>query len=266
MTDSDILYDVADDGVATLTINRPEVMNALRAQTSRDMFEALDDVRSNDDVRRLLITGAGRGFCAGDDFQAIFLDEDRANRKIERQIRRIKEGESSLDEIFALEKPTIAAVNGPAVGYGMDIALYCDIRLASDRAKFGWYFVRRGVMGTIGGTFILRQLVGLSKAFELTLTGDLIDADEALRIGLVSRVVPDAQLMDEALVLARKIASGPPLTQQLIKRSIHKGFGFDWKSLGEYQQAVGDVLWETDDHMEGVHSFLERREPNFRGR
>jgi enoyl-CoA hydratase/carnithine racemase len=266
MTDSDILYDVADDGVATLTINRPEVMNALRAQTSRDMFEALDDVRSNDDVRCLLITGAGRGFCAGDDFQAIFLDEDRANRKIERQIRRIKEGESSLDEIFALEKPTIAAVNGPAVGYGMDIALYCDIRLASDRAKFGWYFVRRGVMGTIGGTFILRQLVGLSKAFELTLTGDLIDADEALRIGLVSRVVPDAQLMDEALVLARKIASGPPLTQQLIKRSIHKGFGFDWKSLGEYQQAVGDVLWETDDHMEGVHSFLERREPNFRGR
>ena len=266
MTDSDILYDVADDGVATLTINRPEVMNALRAQTSRDMFEALDDVRSNDDVRCLLITGAGRGFCAGDDFQAIFLDEDRANRKIERQIRRIKEGESSLDEIFALEKPTIAAVNGPAVGYGMDIALYCDIRLASDRAKFGWYFVRRGVMGTIGGTFILRQLVGLSKAFELTLTGDLIDADEALRIGLVSRVVPDAELMDEALVLARKIASGPPLTQQLIKRSIHKGFGFDWKSLGEYQQAVGDVLWETADHMEGVHSFLERREPNFRGR
>jgi enoyl-CoA hydratase/carnithine racemase len=266
MTDSDILYDVADDGVATLTINRPEVMNALRAQTSRDMFGALDDVRSNDDVRCLLITGAGRGFCAGDDFQAIFLDEDRANRKIERQIRRIKEGESSLDEIFALEKPTIAAVNGPAVGYGMDIALYCDIRLASDRAKFGWYFVRRGVMGTIGGTFILRQLVGLSKAFELTLTGDLIDADEALRIGLVSRVVPDDQLMDEALVLARKIASGPPLTQQLIKRSIHKGFGFDWKSLGEYQQAVGDVLWETDDHMEGVHSFLERREPNFRGR
>jgi enoyl-CoA hydratase/carnithine racemase len=266
MTDSDILYDVADDGVATLTINRPEVMNALRAQTSRDMFEALDDVRSNDDVRCLLITGAGRGFCAGDDFQAIFLDEDRANRKIERQIRRIKEGESSLDDIFALEKPTIAAVNGPAVGYGMDIALYCDIRLASDRAKFGWYFVRRGVMGTIGGTFILRQLVGLSKAFELTLTGDLIDAEEALRIGLVSRVVPDDQLMDEARTMARKIAGGPPLTQQLIKRSIHKGFGYDWKSLGEYQQAVGDVLWETDDHMEGVHSFLERREPNFRGR
>jgi enoyl-CoA hydratase/carnithine racemase len=266
MTDSDILYDVADDGVGTLTINRPEVMNALRAQTSRDMFEALDDVRSNDDVRCLLITGAGRGFCAGDDFQAIFLDEDRANRKIERQIRRIKEGESSLDDIFALEKPTIAAVNGPAVGYGMDIALYCDIRLASDRAKFGWYFVRRGVMGTIGGTFILRQLVGLSKAFELTLTGDLIDADEALRIGLVSRVVPDDQLMDEARTMARKIASGPPLTQQLIKRSIHKGFGYDWKSLGEYQQAVGDVLWETDDHMEGVHSFLERRDPKFRGR
>ena len=148
----------------------------------------------------------------------------------------------------------------------MDIALYCDIRMASDRAKFGWFFVRRGVMGTIGGTFILRQLVGLSKAYELTLTGDLVDADEALRIGLVAKVVPGDQLMDEARAMARKIAAGPPLTQQLIKRSIHQGLGYDWKSLGEYQQAVGDVLWETEDHMEGVHSFLEKREPNFRGR
>src|SRR3954447_18986304 len=193
MADKDVLYDIDSDGVATLTINRPEVMNALRPQTSVDMQEVLDDVRNNDDVRCLVITGAGRGFCAGDDFQAIFLAEDRGNSANRRQINRIKRGETSLDEIFALTKPTIAAVNGPAVGYGMDIALYCDIRLASQRAKFGWFFVRRAVMGTIGGTFVLRQLVGLSKAFELTLTGDLVDADEALRIGLVNRVVPDAQ-------------------------------------------------------------------------
>ena len=115
----------------------------MRRQTTREILEALDDVRHNDAVRCLVITGEGRGFCAGDDFQAIFLAEDRADRKHERQINRIKHGETSLDEIFGLQKPTIAAVNGPAVGYGMDIALYCDIRIAAESAKFGWFFIRR---------------------------------------------------------------------------------------------------------------------------
>lgn len=266
MDDSDILYEVADDGVATLTFNRPHRMNALRPQTTDQVLEAVADARTNDAVRCLLVTGAGRAFCAGDDFQDIFLAEDRPGAKSGRKIRRIKEGERSLDVIFGLEKPTIAAVNGAAVGYGMDIALYCDIRFASPSARFGWYFVRRGVVGTVGGTFVLRQLVGLSKAMELTLTGDLVDADEALRIGLVSRVVPEDRLQEEARAMAVKLASGPPLAQQAIKRAMHKGFEIDWKTLGEYQQALGDVLWDTEDHMEGVRSFLEKRDPLFRGR
>ncbi len=263
---SDISYEVADDGVATLTFTRPEVMNAIRPEMTAEILEAIDDVRANDAVRCLVITGEGRGFCAGDDFQAIFLAEDRTSRRISRQANRIKHGETSLDVIFGLQKPTIAAVNGPAVGYGMDIALYCDIRIASDAAKFGWFFVRRGVMGTIGGTFILRQLVGLSKAYELTLTGDLVEAAEAERIGLVSKVVPNDELMSEAMRMARKIAAGPPLAQQAIKRSFHKSFEMPWTALGEYQQALGDVLWETEDHMEGVRSFTERRQPKFTGR
>lgn len=266
MAYEDILYEVDDHGVATLTLNRPERMNALRPQTTRELREAIAAARDDDAVRCVLVTGNGRGFCAGDDFQAIFLADDQSNRQDERQVRRIKEGEVSLDDLFALEKPTIAAVNGSAVGYGMDLALYCDIRFASEAAKFGWFFVRRGVLGTVGGTFILRQLVGLSKAMELTLTGDLVDAEEALRIGLVSKVAPQADLLSEATAMARKLASGPPLAQRAIKRAMHKGFQMDWKSLGEYQQALGDVLWRTEYHREGVNSFVEKREPHYRGR
>jgi enoyl-CoA hydratase/carnithine racemase len=263
---TDVLYEVDGDGIATLTINRPERMNALRPQTGAQMRECIAQAKEDDNVRCLVITGAGRGFCAGDDFQAIFLAENRANSRVQRKINRIRHGEASLDDVFALEKPTIAAVNGAAVGYGMDLALYCDIRIASESARLGWFFTRRAVMGTVGGTFILRQLVGLSKALELTMTGDLVEAKEAERIGLVSRVVPQDQLMDETYALARKLASGPPLAQAAIKRSFHKGFSMDWKTLGEYQQALGDVLWETDDHMEGVNSFTEKREPRYTGR
>ena len=266
MTFEDILYEVGDDGVATLTINRPERMNALRPQTTREMRQAIAAAREDDAVRCLLVTGAGRSFCAGDDFQAIFLAEDQANRRVQRQVHRITHGEDSLDDLFALEKPTVAAVNGAAVGYGMDLALYCDIRYAAETARFGWFFTRRGVLGTVGGTFILRQLVGLSKAFELTLTGDLVDAAEAARIGLVTKVTPPERLLDEARALARHLASGPPLAQRAVKRAMHKGFQMDWKTLGEYQQALGDVLWETEDHREGVRSFVEKREPLFRGR
>lgn len=262
----DVTYQLHDDGVAVLTLNRPEVMNALRPRTTDDILAVIDEVRHDDRVRCLVVTGAGRGFCAGDDFQEIFLADDRSDHQRERKVRRIRQGEKSLDVLFGLEVPTIAAVNGAAVGYGMDIALYCDIRIAAQRAKFGWYYVRRGVVGTIGGTFVLRQLVGLSKAYELTLTGDLVDADEALRLGLVSKVVADDDVLDEAMAMARKIASGPPLAQRAIKRAMHQGFTMDWRILGEYQQALGDVLWETDDHMEGVRSFMEKRDPNFLGR
>jgi enoyl-CoA hydratase/carnithine racemase len=265
---SDVLYEVDKHGVATLTLNRPERMNAVRYETYRDIRAALEEARADDAVRCLVVTGAGRGFCAGDDFQGIFLAENRERARTDRRINRIKGSgiQDAVEGFFLFEKPCIAAVNGPAVGMGMDIAVLCDIRYASENARFGSYFVRRGVVGSTGGTYLLKFQVGMSKALELLLTGELIDAAEAERIGLVSKVCPPDRLMDETYVLARKLASGAPLAQRAIKRVFRKGFDVDWRTLDEYSMSLSDVLWESEDHMEGVRSHVEKREPAFKGR
>jgi 2-(1,2-epoxy-1,2-dihydrophenyl)acetyl-CoA isomerase len=268
MAYEDILYSVDEQGVATLTINRPERMNAVRRETYRDIRATLGEAQADDAVRCLVVTGAGRGFCAGDDFGAIFLAENRAQAHFERRVNRIKGTgiQDAVEGFMLFEKPCVAAVNGPAVGMGMDLAILCDIRYASENARFGSYFVRRGVVGSTGGTYLLKHIVGLSKAYELLLTGDLIDAAEALRIGLVTKVTPPETLMDETYALARKLASGPPLAQRAIKRVVRKGFDVDWRTLDEYSMALSDVLWETEDHREGVNSWVEKREPVYRGR
>jgi enoyl-CoA hydratase/carnithine racemase len=149
---------------------------------------------------------------------------------------------------------------------GMDLAVMCDIRYASENARFGSYFVRRGVVGSTGGTYLLKFQVGLSKAMELLLTGDLIDAREAERIGFVSKVTAPESLMDETYALARKLAAGAPLAQRAIKRVVRKGFDVDWRTLDEYSMTLSDVLWESEDHMEGVRSHVEKRDPEFKGR
>ncbi len=268
MSYEDILYDVDDHGVATITINRPDRMNAVRYETYRDLRAALDEADGDDAVRCLVLTGAGRGFCAGDDFQGIFLAEDREQARLNRRLNRIKGSgiQDAVEGFFSFDKPTIAAVNGAAVGMGMDLAIMCDIRYASEQAKFGSYFVRRGVVGSTGGTYLLKHIVGLSKAYELLLSGDLVDAQEAERIGLVSKVVPGERLMEDTYAFARRLASGPPLAQRAIKRVVKKGFDVDWRTLDEYSMSLSDVLWESEDHMEGVRSWVEKREPVYKGR
>jgi 2-(1,2-epoxy-1,2-dihydrophenyl)acetyl-CoA isomerase len=268
MSYTDILYEVDPHGVATLTLNRPDRMNAVRYETYRDIRAALDEAQADDAVRCLVLTGAGRGFCAGDDFQGIFLAEDRETARFNRRVARIKGSgvQDAVEGFFLFEKPCVAAVNGPAVGMGMDLAILCDIRYASENARFGSFFVRRGVVGSTGGTYLLKFQVGLSKAMELLLTGDLVDAREAERIGLVSKVCPPEKLMEETYALARKLASGAPLAQRAIKRVVRKGFDVDWRTLDEYSMSLSDVLWETEDHMEGVKSFVEKRTPQYRGR
>ena len=268
MSYEDVAYEVNGDGVAILTINRPERMNAVRYETYRDIRAAMADAHADTSVRCLVLTGAGRAFCAGDDFQGIFLAPDRDAARFNRRVNRITGSgiQEAVEAFFTFEKPVVAAVNGAAVGMGMDFALLADIRYASEAAKFGSYFVRRGVVGSIGGTYLLKYSVGLSKAMELLLTGDLIDAREAEQIGLVSKVTPPDELMPAALALAKKLASGAPLAQRAIKRVVRKGLTADWRTLDEYSMSLSDVLWETADHLEGVNSWVEKRDPTYQGR
>src|SRR5271154_5190956 len=196
MAYGDILYDKRD-AVATITINRPHAMNAATIKTYDEMIDALRDAEADDSVRVVVLTGAGRAFCAGDDVKEIFPtpgsgapnpsgggrgEEGRDPRPV------------ALDLLVSYPKPTIASVNGAAVGYGCDIALMCDMRVCSDQARFGEVFIRRGLIPEAGGLLVLPRLVGLARAYELILSGDIIDAAEAERIGMVNKVVPHAQL------------------------------------------------------------------------
>ena len=253
-----------DNGIATLTFNRPHVMNAGNFQMIQESGHAMEDAAADGEVRVLIVTGAGRGFHAGDDVKEVFLGQDREERRAQGKIARIKGtgGPSGTPEIF---KPTIAAVNGPAVGFGMDIALQCDIRIASENAKFGYFYVRRGLIGLETGPVRLTHAIGLSRALEMMLSGELIDATEAERIGLVSRVVPQEKLIDEARAVASKLMQGAPLAQQAVKRAVYKTI-HDPNGIGQFTSNLLSLLFETEDHIESARAFTEKREPVFKGR
>ncbi len=258
-----IIYE-KEKGIATLTFNRPEVKNAINYQMAEEMFAAVEEAKKDNEVRVLIVTGAGTTFNSGDDVKAIFLAPDREER-----MRKIKMGQlmGTYHEAFFNEfpKPSIAAVNGPAIGSGFDIAISCDIRLASENARFGYLYVRRGLIGSILGPMVLPHLIGASRALEMMLSGEMIDAAEAEKIGLVSRVVPQDRLMDEARELAQKLMKGAPLAQQAIKRAVYKGM-YDPYGLAESMTAMLWLMFETEDFMEGARSFIEKREPVFKGR
>jgi enoyl-CoA hydratase/carnithine racemase len=268
MNYEDIVLTISPERVATIELNRPQTRNAMRLQSYDELVDALRGIADDPSIRSLLLTGRGKGFCAGDDFSDIFTSDTKDSWQKNRRIGRLtgRGLNEVVDAFMRVEIPTVAAINGAAVGMGMDLAVLCDIRYAADSAKFGSFFVRRGIAGTVGGTYLLRQDVGLSNALELLLTGDLIDAETARSIGLVSKVFPDAELVREAQALAERLAQGAPLAQRAIKRIVRKGLTADWRTLDEYSDAISDVLWETEDHMEGVESFLEKRPAEFKGR
>jgi 2-(1,2-epoxy-1,2-dihydrophenyl)acetyl-CoA isomerase len=263
MSFEDILVEKSG-GVVTLTLNRPDRLNSLTTQMYRELSNIMRQVNQDDETKVVVITGAGKGFCAGSDVS------DRLASRVEKRIEENRfetiqqVGAVALD-IGDLDKPVIAAINGVAVGAGLSLALLCDIRIASDQARFGAVWVNVGLIPDLGATYYLPRLIGLEKAMGLMLSGEIIKADEALRIGLVSKVVPNDQFMAAVMELANKIAVGPSIAIELIKRGLRRSLNNDLKSQLDYESYAQNVCRKTEDHKEGVRAFAEKRKPRFRG-
>jgi enoyl-CoA hydratase/carnithine racemase len=253
-----------EEGIATLTMNRPERLNALGDTLRDDLHHAIVRASDNPAVRVIILTGAGRGFCSGGDVKAMHDAKERDQGRP--LFEKVAPGRDKT--ILAMRdapKPLIAAVNGAAAGAGMNLALACDMRIAATTAKFGETFVKRGLHVDWGGTYFLPRLVGMAKACELIFTGDLIDAEEALAMGLVSNVVPPEELMPTVRQLARKIALGPPLAIRLAKRALYRSQDSDLRSALEFETYAQNICSETEDAREGIRAFVEKRSPRFTG-
>ena len=264
MTYKCLLYSVQDQ-IATLTLNRPERLNALGDSLREDLHDAVVKSAADPNVRVLVITGAGRGFCSGGDVKAM-SERDQAGRGSSLKDKIEPSRDATILAMRDCPKPIIAAVNGPAAGAGFNLALACDMRIASTAAKFTQAFVRRGLHPDWGGTYFLPRIVGTAKACELIFTGETLDAAEALRLGIVNAVAAPEELMAKAYALAAKIASGPPIAIRLAKRAIYHNQDCDLRAGLEYETYAQNTCRETEDSKEGVKAFIEKRAPKFQGR
>jgi 2-(1,2-epoxy-1,2-dihydrophenyl)acetyl-CoA isomerase len=247
-------------GVLTLTLNRPEALNSLNTELLAALAEAIDQAATDDAVRAVVITGAGRGFCAGQDLKEELLGGGAdIGEHLRSHYLPVVEG------MRRLEKPVIAAVNGVAAGAGLSLALAADLRIASDSASFCQAFVRIGLVPDAGGTFYLPRLIGLGRAMEMAMLGDSIDAQEALRIGLVNRVVDHSVLGSAAAELASRLAKGPR-SVGLIKQVLHQSFENDFAAQFAAEERAQMAALGSDDFREGVTAFLEKRPPAFSGK
>ncbi len=252
------------DHIATITLNRPEKRNALNFQAYDELETALRFASASEDVRCVIITGADPAFCSGDDVGEIMAAPQPKPKPLVSTVRH----PVTPAALAALEceKPMIAAINGAAIGWGMELALFCDMRIASQKAKFGELFIKRGLVCDVGGFYRLPSIVGPAKAAELLLTGDIFDAAEAERIGFVSKKVEHETLMDEARALAARIACNPPLAIRYMKEGLSRFSYGDPREIGGWAIETIRKLMKTDDHKEGVAAFMEKREPNFTGK
>ena len=259
---SDLLYE-AKDKIATLTLNRPDKLNAFTGPMIDAWAQALGEAQADDNVNVVIVTGAGRAFCAGGDVGRMRQGEPSA-----------LEGKNSLWEgvhrvpktLEAMDKPVIAMVNGLAVGAGMGMCVMCDMRIAAESARFSTGYVRVCLVPGDGDTFFLPRLVGPAKALELLWTADFIEAPEAHRLGIVQRVVPDAELRDATYAFARQIADGPQIPIRMIKRLVYQSMKLDLRTHLDLVSSHMAIVRQSDDHKEGVTAFKEKRAPRFQGR
>ncbi len=259
---SDIIFATAD-GVATITLNRPDVLNSFTRQMARELREALERCGAEDSIRAVLLTGAGRGFCAGQDL-AEAAPKDGAMPDLGDIVR--DSYNPVIRAIRGLEKPVICAVNGVAAGAGANLAFACDIVFASANATFIQSFAKIGVIPDSGGTFILPRIVGLHRATIMTMLAEKMSAEQARDWGLVYMVTQPESLLDTALGTARQLATQPTRTLGLIKRGFNKSLGVDVSDQLDYEEQIQREAGKTEDYAEGVHAFLEKRRPVFKGR
>jgi 2-(1,2-epoxy-1,2-dihydrophenyl)acetyl-CoA isomerase len=253
-----------DSGVGTLTLNRPEKLNAFAGTMRREIAEALDELERDASVRVIVITGAGRGFCAGADVG--YMAELVRARDVEAMAALVEAGRRVVATIRRSAKPVIASVNGVAAGGGANLALACDLRIASDQARLGQTFNRIGLHPDWGGTYVLPRLVGPARALELFWGADVIDAAECARLGLFNRVVPHAELAAATASLAQSLAAKPALALTLAKRAVYQSLDRTLPEMLDYELEAQLRCFESGDAAEGINAFVEKRAPVFGAR
>lgn len=253
-------------GIATLTIDVPQARNAISdPDTISALVAAIRSIDSDPEVRVGIVTGAGRVFSSGGNLKTM-RDDDMAAKPSEEVLAFYREGIQRIPRAFEeADTPIIAAVNGPAVGAGCDLACMCDIRIAAESARFAESFVKVGLVPGDGGAFLLQRVVGYARAAEMALTGEMLSAEEALNIGLVSRVVPDSELLSVAWNVAEKVARNPSSAVRLTKRLLREARHMRLDSVLDYSASLQAICHKTFDHNEAVEAFLENRPPNFTG-
>ncbi|MBI4628178.1 MAG: enoyl-CoA hydratase [Candidatus Rokubacteria bacterium] len=259
---SDLLYEVKDR-IATITLNRPDKLNAFTGPMIDAWARALAEAQADDGVNVVVVTGAGRAFCAGGDVARMRETKPTPLENKNQLWENIHRVPRTLE---AMDKPVIAMVNGLAVGAGMGMCLMCDVRIASDEARFSTGYVRVGLVPGDGDTYFLPRLLGPAKALELLWTADFVDAQEALRLGIVNRVVPTGDLAQQTQTLARQIADGPQVPIRMIKRLVYQSLRLDLRTHLDLVSSHMAVVRDTLDHAEGVAAFKEKRPPKFLGR
>jgi 2-(1,2-epoxy-1,2-dihydrophenyl)acetyl-CoA isomerase len=260
------LLEQIKDGVAVLTLNRPDRLNAMSRAMLDGLLEALPRLAEDPEVGAVVLTGAGRAFCAGGDVKAMAEGSETMGATLEERAHGLRTRMEVSRWLHELPKPTIAMVRGAAAGAGLSLALACDMRIAGDTARFGTAFARVGYSGDFGGSYFLTRLVGTAKARELYFTADLVDAPQALALGLVNRVVPDARLEEEALALAARLARGPRIAYRYMKKNLNAAETGALRDVFDLEAWHHTRCGMTEDHREAARAFVAKREPVFRGR